>query len=139
MTMTEMTLTDLEVILPEIMNTLSQTMLTSDIIGEICKILTYEVIDNICTTWINDTDTTIGMECLWEDFLVKEITLNPSSTKYIEEALNIIDTNDFTEIEVKHEQYGKQSIYITIIDDSLIISTKYQILYDYCTCNTSHW
>ena len=131
MTITEMALTDLEVILPEIWNTLSQTILTSDIIGEICKILAYDVIFYICTTWVNDINTTIGMECLWEEFLVNDIILNPLSKKYIIEALNITDTIDFTMIEVKHKKYCEQDIFITIEDNNLIISTEYRILYNY--------
>ena len=133
--MTEMTLINLEVFLPEIRNVLSQTILTCDIIGKICEILTYDVICDISTIWINDIDTTIGMECLWVEFLVQEIPLNPSSSKYLEEALGITDENEFTKIQVKHQQYGKHPIYITIINNSLIMSTKYEILWEYCTGN----
>lgn len=120
-------------LLPEIRSILSQTILTSDIIAEICKVLTYDVMYDISTTWINDTDTTIAMECDWTDWLVQEIPVNPSSSKYIEEALGITVENEFTKIHVKHEQYGKQNIFITVMNNCLIVSTKYEILYKYCT------
>jgi hypothetical protein len=136
--MTEETmLAELESFLPEIINTLLQTTLTSDMIGKICEMLIKETINQICTTWINDSDTTIGMECDWTDWLIQEIPLNPSSSKYIEEALAITDENEFTKIYVEHKQYGKQDIYITVIDNSLIFSTKYKILYNYCIDNIS--
>lgn len=133
-------LIDLEVILQELETILSQqTILTTDIIKEIYKSLINDIIHKICTTWINDIDTTIGMQCLWKDYLVKDIPLNTSSSNYIEEALNITDEHDITKIHVEHKQYGTNEIYITVIDNSLIFSTCYRILNDYCTGNTSHW
>lgn len=102
-------------------------------IGEIRKILINEAINEICTTWINDADTTIGMECDWADWLVQEVPLNPLSSKYIEEALGITDEYQCTKIYVEHERYGREKLVITVIDNRLIFSTKYEILCEYCT------
>lgn len=56
--------------LQDITKILSKTVLTSDVIKEVCKIITCDVMKEICTIWINDPDTTIGMECLWQDMLI---------------------------------------------------------------------
>lgn len=129
---------ELESNLPEITKLLSKTNLTSDVIQKICEKLIFDALIEVCTEWVNDVDTTIGMECLWEDFLIKEI---PLTSACIKEALSIMVPleEEYVELEVEHEKYGKQDVYITVLDSNIIISTKYRILYDYCTGNTSHW
>ena len=132
-----MLLGELESNLPEITKLLSKTILTSDVIQKICEKITFDALIEVCTAWVNDVDTTIGMECLWEDFLIKEIPLTSTSIK---ESLDIIiPIEEYVKLEVEHEKYGKQDVYITVLDSNIIISTKYRILYDYCTGNTSHW
>ena len=124
--------------LQDITKILSKTVLTSDVIKEVCKIITCDVMKEICTIWINDPDTTIGMECLWQDMLINRLNIC-SSLSEIEEALDITLDKDYKCIEVKHEKYGKQNVYITVLNDNIIMSTKLNILYDYCTGNTDHW
>ena len=132
-----MLLGELESNIPEITKLLSKTILTSDVIQKICEKITFDALIEVCTAWVNDVDTTIGMECLWEDFLIKEIPLTSTSIK---ESLDIIiPIEEYVKLEVEHEKYGKQDVYITVLDSNIIISTKYRILYDYCTGNTSHW
>lgn len=133
-----MLLGELESNIPEITKLLSKTILTSDVIQKICEKITFDALIEVCTAWVNDVDTTIGMECLWEDFLIKEI---PLTSACIKEALSIMVPleEEYVELEVEHEKYGKQDVYITVLDSNIIISTKYRILYDYCTGNTSQW
>jgi hypothetical protein len=85
--------------------------------------LTIDKIKNICTKFINDPDTTIGIENQWFEYLVKEHVLNYKKEE-IMRILNI-DRNDIpTQITVNHSQYGNTNIYITVCENGIIISTK---------------
>jgi hypothetical protein len=128
----EAMIVDLEAILPEVIKMPSQTILTSDVMADICKILVKNVITELCTEWINDSDTTIAMECGWYDCLVEDYPLSPFISKYFKEALDISDEKKYEELELQHKQYDSQYVRVTVIDDHLVISTKYELLRSYC-------
>lgn len=75
-------------------------------------------IHNICSEFINDPDTIIGMECNWHDLLIKEVPFQYNTDKE-----NIIE-----EIPVINNKYGNMIIYITYRNQKLIITTKKWLL-----------
>lgn len=88
--------------------------------------LSFETIKNICTEFVNDSDTTIGMECAWPDYLVKWIELKDvkHTKEDIMQALNVNTTDYAVKVNVHHNQYGDMDVYIAIYDDGIMISTK---------------
>jgi len=126
---------EMELMLPTIRDALSKTPLTLDIVDKITGDLLYEIIKAKCSEWINDPDTTIGMECNWLDLLVAELPLD-FTKEQIALALNAIQTEDddipCRNIKVKHEQYGLQDLSIAIFEKRIIISTKRWLLREYC-------
>ncbi len=128
----EMTQIDLEVCLPLIVKGLSKTSLTLDLIDNICGRLVYDVIKMKCTEWINDPDTTIGMECFWTDYLVEEIPLEFTKEQLANALVNTETSLGFSEIHVEHDRYGEHNVYIAIFDKRIIISTRDWLLRDYC-------
>jgi len=127
-----MTQIDLEVHLPLIAEGLSKTPLTSDLVDNICGRLVYDVIKKKCTEWVNDPDTTIGMECFWTEYLVEEIPLEFTKEQLANALLNTDISLEFPEIYVEHDKYGEQDVYIAIFDKRIIISTRCWLLRDYC-------
>lgn len=74
----------------------------------------YNEIQKLCTEFVNDPDTTVGMECNWHDYLIKEVTF----------ADNFGQENTIQAVPVTHEKYGDMDVYITFRDQNMIISTK---------------
>lgn len=91
--------------------------------------LSFEDIKNICTEFVNDTDTTIGMECNWTEWLIKDITFE-NKKEEIMQALNVSTTDYIVPLNVCHYRYGEMPVYIAIYDDGIIISTKERLLYE---------
>lgn len=92
--------------------------------------ITFAEIKALCTNWINDPDISIGMECMWEDFLVEKINIEANSEE-IMKALNVSNKNEIVSIEVEHNKWGTQDIYISIYDNMIEISTKKWLLTSY--------
>ena len=89
--------------------------------------LTFDYIKQICTEFVNDSDTTIGMECNWEDYLVKEIPLK-FNTIQIMEALGVRTIEYPVPVNVHHDKYGDMDVYIAIYNNHIVISTKSRLL-----------
>ena len=108
---------------------LTKSIFTHDIVNKICGILAYDIIKKKCIEWINDPDTTIGMECNWVEYLIEKISINDLGLckEHIYNALNV-SSNEIAKMYINHEIHGIQIIYIIINDDDIIISTKYSLL-----------
>ncbi len=91
--------------------------------------IAYADIEKLCTTFVNDTDTTIGMECDWHDFLIWQVKHDFNKAD-IMSALNINTSEYAVPIEVLHNKYGKMNVYIALYDNSFEISTKEWLLND---------
>jgi hypothetical protein len=89
--------------------------------------LNYGEIARICTEFVNDRDTTCGMENNWHDFLVEFVPLEYSRGE-IMEALNVQSTISPIPVTVEHEKYGETEVYIAIQDHNITISTKEWLL-----------
>ena len=89
--------------------------------------LNYCEIERICTEFVNDGDTTSGMENNWHDFLVEYVPLDYTRQE-IMEALNVETTVPPVPITVKHENYGEMDVYVAIQDQNITISTKEWLL-----------
>jgi hypothetical protein len=80
-------------------------------------------LQKVGTEFVNDPDTTIGMENQWLDYLLKDLSLD-----YNPEELNQAFNTPIITIPVVHEQYGEIDVYIGIRDDSITMSTKKWLL-----------
>lgn len=89
--------------------------------------LTLSNIKDICTDFVNDPDTTIGMECNWLDYLVKEVPHNFTSEQSMD-ALGLINTQNPLIITVNHEKYEETDVYVALYDKRIVISTKEYLL-----------
>lgn len=89
--------------------------------------LTLANIKKICTDFVNDPDTTIGMECGWEDYLMQEQALIFSKEQILK-AFNVTNTENIVAMEVCHKQYGNMDVYIAIYDNVIVMSTKAYLL-----------
>jgi hypothetical protein len=90
--------------------------------------LTIDQIKNICTDFVNDPDTTIGMECFWPDYLVKEVSLDFTPEQVIQ-TLNVTTTEYAIPVHVHHNRYGDMVVYVAISQNGGIkISTKEWLL-----------
>jgi hypothetical protein len=102
--------------------------------------LTMDDLINICTDFVNDSETIIGMENLWTEYLVREfyVDLDKQSIKNV---LNVPDDEDIIQQTVKLYQapYGNRQwycdygdldidIYIAINNYGIVISTKRWLL-----------
>jgi hypothetical protein len=90
----------------------------------------YDDIKKICTDFVNDPDTSIGMECDWRDYLEREVPLDFTTTE-IMKAMNVSynDDNTYDNIiycymDVQHEKFGETIVCIGIQDNKIIISTR---------------
>ena len=90
--------------------------------------ISYDDIKNICTEFVNDSDTTIGIECMLTDYLVKEVILDCKTKDELCEALNVSRTDYAIPIEVHHEKYGDMEVYLALCDNGFIVSTKEWLL-----------
>lgn len=124
----QMMQTDLEHLLPTIREVLSKTVLVPNVIEKITGILLYDIIKTKCTEWINDSDTTIAMECDWTDWLVENIPL-PFTKEELLSALDGTQSDGIVKIDVKHKQYGNQSVYVSIFHKYILVSTRKRLLY----------
>jgi hypothetical protein len=85
--------------------------------------ISYDNIQKICTDFVNDSDTTIGMECDWHDYLVQEVSLD-FDNEQIMHALRVDTCKNVVCMPVEHEHYGEMDVYIRMYDKKIIISTK---------------
>jgi hypothetical protein len=84
-----------------------------------------QMLVQICTEFINDSDTTIGMECQWLDYLTQEISI-ALGEQQIKELLHTKD--NIIPVEVEHNQYGNMKVYAGIADNKIVVSTKEWLL-----------
>lgn len=87
--------------------------------------LMLDSIKKICCEFVNDSDTVIGMECDWHDYLVKEVPIDLGKEQ-IMQALQL-DTAELV-VTVTQLQYGEIDVYIAIRDGCITISTKKWLL-----------
>lgn len=108
---------------------------------QIIDTVSMEELINICTDFVNNSETIIGMENLWTEYLVREfyVDLDKQSIKNI---LNVPDDQDVIQLTVKlfQEPYGDRQwycdygdldidIYIALNNYGIVISTRKWLLY----------
>jgi hypothetical protein len=81
----------------------------------------YDEIKQICSDFVNDEDTTIGMQCLWADCIIKEVNVD-LTCEQIKNALNTRE--DTIPITVNHDEYGEMDVYVGIYGNRIVISPK---------------
>ena len=91
--------------------------------------ISYDDIAKICNDFVNDRDTTIGMECDWHDFLILQVRHGYTKGQ-IMSALNVSTTEFAIPLDVRHERYGDMTVYIAVYEDCMEISTKEHLLND---------
>jgi hypothetical protein len=89
--------------------------------------ISYNHIQKICTDFANDSDTIIGMQCNWHDYLVSDVSLD-FNHEQIMHALRVDTDKDVVCVPVEHEHYGEMDVYIRIYDKKIKISTKSWLL-----------
>lgn len=104
--------------------------------------VTMDELKNKCTDFVNESETIIGMENLWTDYLVREfyVDLDKQSIKNV---LNVPDEQDVIQLTVKlfQEPYGDRhwycaygdldiDIYIALNNYGIVISTRKWLLYE---------
>lgn len=82
-------------------------------------------IKKICYEFVNDSDTVIGMQCDWHDYLVKEVPFDLDKEQ-IMQALQL-NTAELV-VNVEQLQYGEMNVYVAIRDGCITISTKKWLL-----------
>ena len=95
----------------------------------------------VCTDFVNDGDTIIGMENLWTEYLVKEYSVDIDKDA-IKNVLNVPNDQNIIELTVKlfEGPYGDREwvcaygdfdvdIYVAIHDYGIVISTRKWLLY----------
>lgn len=100
-----------------------------------------DVLMQVCTDFVNDSDTIIGMENLWTEYLVKEYYVDIDKDA-IKNALNVPNDQNIIELSVKlfEGPYGDRQwfcpygdfdvdIYVAIHDYGIVISTRKWLLY----------
>ena len=93
--------------------------------------LTYEYIKNICTEFINDSDTIIALENNWLDWMTQTIYVDGSKEE-IMKALNVNTADKAVCIPVKFVYRGIEDdseMYVAIYDNKIRISTLERLLY----------
>lgn len=88
--------------------------------------LSYDTIKTICTDFVNDSDTVIGMQCDWHDYLIKDVQMDYDKEQ-IMQALKVESTKCAVPVTVTQDQYDMQ-VYVAINDRSITISTKKWLL-----------
>jgi hypothetical protein len=109
---------------------------------ETIDMLTMDNLLNICTDFVNDSETIVGMENLWTEYLVREfyVDLDKQSIKNV---LNVPCDQDVIQLTVKLYQapYGNRQwycdygdfdidIYIALNNYGIVISTHKRLLYE---------
>lgn len=92
--------------------------------------LTYENIQKICTEFINDSDTVIGMENDWHDMMVQDVALDYSAED-IMKALKVDISEHVVKVPVIFKYRGAEEecdVYVNIYDRKIAISTKERLL-----------
>jgi hypothetical protein len=89
--------------------------------------ISYEHVQKICTDFVNDSDTIIGMQCDWHDYLVQEVLLDFNSEEFMH-ALRVDTDKNVVCMPVEHENYGEMNVYIRIYDKKIRMSTKHWLL-----------
>lgn len=89
--------------------------------------LTYDTIKTICTDFVNDSDTVIGMQCDWHDYLVKEVQMDYEKDQMMK-ALKVESTRCAVPVTVTQDQYGDMDVYVAINDGGITVSTKKWLL-----------
>jgi urate oxidase len=84
-----------------------------------------QILVQICTEFVNDSDTIIGMQCDWHDYLTQEISVALGEQE-IKELLHTKD--NIISVEVEHNQYGNMEVYAGIADNRIVVSTKKWLL-----------
>ena len=92
------------------------------------KTLSRDDIHELCTEFVNDPDTTVGMECNWLDYLVQKIPLPDFSAEQIMQALDLSSDDTIVCKTVEHQNYGGTHVYLTIHDGYIMVSTKLWLL-----------
>lgn len=85
--------------------------------------LTSKLIRKLCYDFVNDPDTTIAMECNWEDWLVRDISMEYSANE-IMQAFNVTNNQYPVLVQVQHKKYGDTTVYVAIYDNLIRISTR---------------
>jgi hypothetical protein len=88
--------------------------------------LSYDTIKTICTDFVNDSDTVIGMQCDWHDYLIKDVQMDYGKEQLMQ-ALKVESTKCAVPVTVTQDQYDMQ-VYVAINDRSITISTKKWLL-----------
>lgn len=91
--------------------------------------ISYDDIAKICKDFVNDPDTTIGMECDWAEYLILQVR-HDYTKEQIMAALNASVNDPAISIDVVHERYGDTTVYIEVYEDCIEISTNYRLLND---------
>ena len=91
--------------------------------------ISYDDIAKICKDFVNDPDTTIGMECDWMEYLILQVKHGYTKAQ-IMAALNASTADFAIPLDVRHERYGDMTVYIAVYEDCMEISTRDWLLND---------
>jgi hypothetical protein len=109
---------------------------------QIIDTMTMDELKNKCTDFVNESETIIGIENLWTDYLVREFYVDMDKQS-IKNVLNVPDEQDVIQLTVKlfHGPYGDRQwycdygdldidIYIALNNYGIVISTHKRLLYE---------
>jgi hypothetical protein len=100
----------------------------TDIIAIYLNSITIDDVIQICTEFANNSDTIIGMENDWTEYLVKNDIYVNMNQEDIKERL--MTNDDVMSVNVRLFNYNTDiDIYIAIEDYALTIATKKRLLY----------